>query len=73
MVLTWAGQMIQGIRFLQSLSVFIPRCTWLPSLRDQGMRRDRVGSFQFLWVIMVCRDMQAAKGRLAVTLLCGGT
>lgn len=37
-VLTCAGQVIQGIRFLQPLAVFIPRCTWLPSLRDQGMR-----------------------------------
>lgn len=32
--LTCAGQMIQGVRFLQGLAVFIP---WLPSLRDQGM------------------------------------
>lgn len=57
---------------LLCLAVFIPTCTWLPSFRDQGLQ-GMTGSFQFLWVVMVFRARQAAKGRLVVTIFCGST
>lgn len=57
---------------LLCLAVFIHKCTWLPSLRDQGLQ-GMTGPFQFLQVVIVFRARQAAKGRLAVTIFSGDT
>lgn len=65
------GHRVSPVPLLR-LAVFIPKCTWLPSFRDQGLQ-GMTRSFQFLRVVMGFRARQAAKGRLAVTIFCGDT
>jgi len=47
---------------LSRLAVFIPKCAWLPSLRDRGLQ-GVTGPGQFLWALVVSRAGQTAQGR----------